>query len=584
MKSIVDVERLRVVEVNDLLPPPARVHAEVVIVGGGLGGVAAAIAAGEAGRTVTLIEETEWLGGQATSQGVSALDENQYVDTSGGTRSYHGFKHAIREQYLPLRRAASQPVDAGKFNPGNGWVSRLCFEPKTAVTAIERRIAPFVESGHLRVLERCKAYAVGRGSTRIQYVDVVNLDNGDRHRLTGDFFIDASELGDLLALGAADFVTGAESRMRTAEPQAAEVADAEDVQSFTYTFAIESCPGEDHRISQPPDYARNLKEQPYTLVIPYKGRGNITYGMFKKVEGSPGSFWTYRRLIDASQFDASAYPRDIAMINWPGNDYRGGNILVDDPQQQIAHLSAAKALSLGLLYWLQHDVARSEPRTPVRGQPTTGVVGSDSDRGYPEFKLRPDVMGTADGLSKFPYIRESRRIVAVRTILEQEVAASVQKGPRAAHFRDSVGIGLYSIDLHESKRSRRQVTDRAQPFQVPLGALIPQDAVNLLAGCKNIGTTHVTNGCYRLHPIEWNIGESAGETAAMCLELGVMPRELRDDPRRLLELQRRLVRRGVPIMWYDDVPVDDPRFERIQMRPFESPEILAVMPKDLHAL
>ena len=24
---------------------------------------------------------------------------------------------------------------------------------------------------------------------------------------------------------------------------------------------------------------------------------------------------------------------------------------------------------------------------------------------------------------------------------------------------------------------------------------------------KNIGVTHLTNGCYRLHPVEWNIGE-----------------------------------------------------------------------------
>ena len=37
---------------------------------------------------------------------------------------------------------------------------------------------------------------------------------------------------------------------------------------------------------------------------------------------------------------------------------------------------------------------------------------------------------------------------------------------------------------------------------------------NLLPACKNIGTTHITNGCYRLHPVEWNIGEAAGVLAA----------------------------------------------------------------------
>nr|WP_246320979.1 FAD-dependent oxidoreductase [Paenibacillus germinis] len=29
---------------------------------------------------------------------------------------------------------------------------------------------------------------------------------------------------------------------------------------------------------------------------------------------------------------------------------------------------------------------------------------------------------------------------------------------------------------------------------------------------------HITNGCYRLHPVEWIIGEAAGYLAADCLE------------------------------------------------------------------
>src|SRR5690606_39469674 len=48
------------------------------------------------------------------------------------------------------------------------------------------------------------------------------------------------------------------------------------------------------------------------------------------------------------------------------------------------------------------------------------------------------------------------------------------------------------------------------PFEIPLGALIPKRMENLLPANKNIGTTHVTNGCYRLHPVEWSIGEAVG--------------------------------------------------------------------------
>src|SRR5437763_14559876 len=72
------------------LAPPARVARErcdIVVVGGGMGGVAAALASARAGMRVCLTDPTRWLGGQMTAQGVSALDENRYIETTGATRS-----------------------------------------------------------------------------------------------------------------------------------------------------------------------------------------------------------------------------------------------------------------------------------------------------------------------------------------------------------------------------------------------------------------------------------------------------------------------------------------------------------------
>lgn len=587
MKRVTDVQRLRVVEVDETAAPDERLHAEVLVVGGGLGGVAAALAATAAGRTVCLTEETSWLGGQATSQGVSAFDENNYIESTGGTRTYQQFRTGIREWYRRNARLTPAAAADKSFNPGRGWVSRVCFEPKAALAVIDEMLSSARDSGHLRVLKRSKPYAIARDGPRLKYVDLVSLDDNKRFRVSADFFIDASELGDLLALGAAPFITGAESKALTGEPHAADIADPEDVQSFTYPFVVEdtrraasgpaSSPasaatapaeyvGSGLLDRKPGDYDRNRAEQPYSLTLHYATRGDIRYGMFEKRPKTYGAFWTYRRLIDAGLFDDPRYRHDVSMINWPGNDYRGGNILVDSPDEQIVQLRAAKALSLGLAYWLQHEVERD-----------------DGGRGYPEFKLRLDVLGSTDGLSKFPYIRESRRILAVKTIVEQELTAAHQSGPRAAHFPDSVGIGYYAIDIHESKRGRKQVIDPTKPFQIPLGALIPRDVPNLLAACKNIGTTHITNGCYRLHPVEWAIGEAAGAAAAAALEWNRLPVEIRDDRDMLLKLQWRLVARGVPLMWYDDVRPGDPRFERAHMLPFENPETLRRLQTDLHA-
>src|SRR5436190_13294427 len=113
------------------VPPRAAsapTDCDVLIAGGGTGGVAAALAAARSGRRVVLLEETDWLGGQLTSQGVSALDEHEHIESCGGTASYYALRNAIRAHY-------------GESNPGNCWVTRLAFEPRVALAIIERMLA-----------------------------------------------------------------------------------------------------------------------------------------------------------------------------------------------------------------------------------------------------------------------------------------------------------------------------------------------------------------------------------------------------------------------------------------------------------
>jgi len=245
--------------------------------------------------------------------------------------------------------------------------------------------------------------------------------------------------------------------------------------------------------------------------------------------GTKGGLWTYRRLLSAELLGARA-PNDLTLFNWPGNDYRDRSI-IDRPAGEVAaSLQDAKRVSLGFLHWLQTEA------------PTTG-----GRRGAPELMLRPDAMGTADGLSKHPYIRESRRIVALKTIVEAEVSAQFQHGATAAPFVDSIGIGWYPIDIHRSGDDDVGLSCRTRPFQIPLGALLPVRLVNLIAGCKNIGTTHLTNGCYRLHPVEWNIGEAAGALAAFAVQHRLTPAAVRAE--RLAPFRQSLVDEGVPLAW-----------------------------------
>jgi hypothetical protein len=149
----------------------------------------------------------------------------------------------------------------------------------------------------------------------------------------------------------------------------------------------------------------------------------------------------------------------------------------------------------------------------------------------------------------YPYIRESRRIQAEFTVVEQHVATKAREGRGAEPYADSVGIGSYRIDLHPSSGGDNYIDVSSLPFQIPMGALIPRRVENVLAGAKNLGVTHITNGCYRLHPVEWNIGESAGALAAEALRTGEPPRQIRKDLKRREAFQARLRAEGIQTEW-----------------------------------
>jgi hypothetical protein len=532
---------------------PEDVAGDVLVVGGGTGGVAAALAAARAGWTVALTEETDWIGGQLTAQGVSALDEHEHIERFGGTRTYYALREAIRDHYRRLSPAlAARPHP----NPGACWVTRLAFEPRVALAVLEAWTAPLAATGRLRIFRRTKVARVETGGDRITRLLAVHLDERRWWAFRPRLVIDATELGDVLPLAGVEHRVGAESQAETGEPHAQpREPNARCVQSFTYTFVLERTPaGRRHVVPRPDRYEHYRDGQPYALRIFVHG-GEIygeetrwlDYQVFEQAPGTKGGLWTYRRLIDRALFPG-VHDADLSLINWPGNDYRDGSILDRPPLPQAQALQDAKRVSLGFLHWLQTEAPRPE-----------------GTRGVPELRPRPDVLGTADGLGKFPYIRESRRLRALSTVREQDVSADHQPGARARSFADSVGVGWYPIDIHQAGPEDVGVSCRTRPFQIPMGALIPVRLRNLLAGAKNLGVTHITNGCYRLHPVEWNTGEAAGTLAAFALEMQRDPVEVWRDPTARGELQRRLAAAGVPLYWFTDVGVEHPAFAALQI-------------------
>lgn len=523
----------------------ASFSCDIAIIGGSLGGVAAALAACDNGASVVLTEATDWPGGQATSQGVSALDEHRYIETFGATRRYAAFREAIRDHYRRRYGVSAMP-DGSPLNPGDAWVSALCFEPRVGVAVIEEMLAPHIARGRLTVLYNHTPVAATVTDDVITSVTVTGA-RGDA-AITASFFLDATDLGDLLPLVGAPWVTGAEARSDTGEADAPETARPGEVQGFTFCFAVEYRPGEDHTIPKPAGYERLRDAQPFTLTLTASDGSPRPFRVFETGPTGLPPFWTYRRLLSGRLFDPSGALRDIAMINWNANDYHHADLISATPEERERILDEAKRLSLSFLYWLQTEVPRDD----------------GSGYGYPGLRLLPEVMGTADGLSKAPYIRESRRIQALQRVTASDILAAGRTTARAAHFPDSCGVGWYFMDLHPAAGNPRSMFAPTLPFQIPLGALIPQRPANLLAACKNIGTTHLSNGSYRLHPVEWNIGEAAGALAAFCLAHGARPREVWEGPL-LRTFQRHLLDQGVPLEWAIDVPPGHPHFIPTQL-------------------
>lgn len=514
-----------------------NMKADVLIAGGGTGGCAAAWAACRTGLKVVLTEEYDWIGGQFTSQGVPP-DEHGWIEQFGCTASYRRLRNEIRGYYRGNYPLTPEACAQEFLNPGGGWVSPLCHEPKVAHAVIESILRPFIEEGKLTVLKRARCVAANYDHDRIL---AVTFERGDAQiSVEADWFIDATELGDLLPITGTEFVTGSEAGSVTGEPGAPGEARPENSQAFSWCFAMEHFEGEDFTIPRPKLYSYWVNYVP-PLNPPWTGRlfsltacnprtlEPISYRFEPNRESSEAfsGMWTYRRILDRSLFAPGAFGSDICLVNWPMIDFLDGDLCTAEYVERQEFLMEAREMALCFFYWLQTEAPRE-----------------DGGTGWPGLRLCGAPLGTEDGFSMAPYIRESRRIQAVKTVTEQEVSAAYRE--KAEYYPDSVGIGSYRIDLHMTVGGDNYVDVPALPFQIPLGALIPVRMRNLLPACKNIGTTHITNGCYRLHPVEWNIGEAAGLLASFCHWRRTEPHSVAEN---FVDFQDMLVDEGVELEW-----------------------------------
>jgi FAD dependent oxidoreductase len=529
-----------------------RSKVDIAIVGASLGGVMAAFQACRAARSVILVAEHDWLGGQMTAQAVPP-DEHRLIESGGASASYLEFRRAMRERYLANAEFCDHTEMTEGCNPGDGWVSRLCIEPAHAADYFEALLKTYVDGGRLAIMRGAVLADVQKQAQHIGNVIVCDR-SGVLHEVVADYFLDATDTGELIKLAGLQYRVGKEGRAEFGEPDAPMLADRHDQQPVTFVMALrrEARPRECTEIAQPESYGfwqqyrvPHFDHMLFSESMPGHAAKDDQGNMHNNSEKLPLfaqanelDWWCYRRIVSAKNWRT---PRDeVSLVNWAQNDF-ALHPLIDGAVAMAEVTAAAKELSRCFLYWLQTAAPRHD----------------GSGLGYPELQLASDMLGTDDGFAQQVYVRESRRIVGLDCLSQTAITAAENAGdkekPRPTSVENSVGIAWYNMDIHPTVVSGHGVNAKVRPFCLPLGSFIPVDCDNLIPACKNISVTHLVNASTRVHSSEWLIGEVAALLADYALCTGRPLREIYQAPNEVRAFQQKLEAAGVPTAWPSDL-------------------------------
>jgi hypothetical protein len=502
----------------------SAVEADVLVVGGGASGVAAALQAARMGARVLVIEETLWLGGMLTSAGVSALDGNDAI-LSGIHRE---FVEAVRSRH------------GGPEAVKTGWVSNTLFAPSVG-QAILRRLVD-AEPNITLWMETRVARVLRRGNR------ILGVETADGRTARAPVTIEATEFGDLLRLGDVPHRFGREGRDQTGESSAPPVADGI-VQDSTYCLTLrDHGAGADFTTPAPPGYDAAKYD-----------------GSVREVASDPNTdahtVHTWESMITYGRL-----PGNLCMINWPihGNDFFAPELITGPPEERPAVYRRMKDHALGFLHYIQ-TVA-----------------------GHPEFAIAEGEYPTPDGLPLCPYIRESRRIEAVVVLRLDDVVDRHAQSERPLYKTGIAVGDYFIDHHHTTTLDTDPLrpTENFPPIQavtVPLGCLIPAEIEGLLAAEKSIGVTHSVNGVTRLQPVVMNIGQAAGALAALAAKRNLASRQV---PAR--DVQQTLLDAGALLMPLADVAPQRWSAQSIQrtllsgvLRTFDEPRRCEFRPEQL---
>ncbi|MGA8897343.1 MAG: FAD-dependent oxidoreductase [Planktothrix agardhii] len=468
-----------------------HLQADVLVVGGGTGGTAAALQAARRGAKTILVSQWPMLGGMLTSAGVVAPDGNELA----------AFQTGIWGAFLrELNHRQPQGLD-------NAWVSFFTYHPQIGANIFADWVK--AEPNLLWIPEQQPLEVIKQGNK----ITEVRFNSCTIH---AKIILDGTELGDLLELAEIPYRWGWEPKDQWQEPSA----------PIELSTLMKTTP------PKPPVH-RGLgggQAPTWVFIMQDFGEGNIAPEIDIPPIDTPELFTNAWQNYDIESFlNYGRLPDNKFMINWPiqGNDY----------DQNLDRLIGSN--SERLQFWQEsfyHSLSFARFIQTKLGSRYGLATGTFPIENRPNFNINPDILSA---FALHPYYRESRRIEGLKTIIEQDILP-IENGYTAplplneAGECEAIAIGNYANDHHytqfqltlQPKSLRWGGRWTGTPFTIPYRASIPINTDNLLVCEKNICVSHIANGATRLQPVVLGIGQAAGMAAALCIEQGIQPQEL----------------------------------------------------------
>lgn len=442
-------------------------EADITVVGGGLAGASAAIAAAREGKKVLLIESSGCLGGMATNGHVSPLDATR-------DRNGHPFGGIGREIIEEMRKAQVQYGYAESTDKRFGphllkWVLlRLAVESGVNMLFHATLLDATVENDEIR-------YILVSTKSGIQAVK-------------SKVFIDATGDADLVARSGEEFILGTESN-----------AD-EILKSTGYNQMHYETP--DKKLDNYENKKVTCAVQPCSIMF-----------TMCDVDMSKDPLQWNNKLLKFG--DLPVTKEEFQKLPYAGTTgFEENGDLIPLPQGRILFFRTGRPNEV------QVNMSRI-----VGVNVTDAVELSDA-----EVKAQLQVMYLVDFLKRFvPGFENSRLLESGNTLGIREarrlVGKYVLRGTDAIYcvrFDDDVACGSYMIDIHDPFGKRKAIGGDLQGscYGIPYRSLVPKTIKNLLVCGRCISSDHVAHASTRIQGTCCMTGQAAGTAATISVSSG----------------------------------------------------------------